>query len=168
MRKLYESAKQTVVDEILRTGKELNIPQTLQPQIMKSIQNRLQIKRKITKSDIKNTIKYMKYTNDLKNYTTKNFFDKSYYGFPLELLRGFDAFIDYAYENKIIPKLMKSKKMFETFPFNNRDEIYNFISLTIVLPFYIVLLKYKSKMFLLLYDMEEHNLHFALPISEDY
>lgn len=167
MKSLYEKAGQTLVDEIIRTGNEFSIPQTLQPQILKSLYDRLQIKKKITKSDIQDTIKYIKYTTDLQKYT-KRFFDKNFYGFPLELMKGFNNFIEYTYENQIIPKFIKSKKSFRTFEFTNDSDFYNFISITIVLHFYIVLLKYKSKIYLLLYDTEDHHLHFALPISEDY
>jgi hypothetical protein len=55
-----------------------------------------------------------------------------------------------------------------SFKFDNDDFIYNFISTTTELNFFIILLKYKSKIYLLLYDTEVHNLHFALPISGDY
>jgi hypothetical protein len=86
MKSLLQNSIQTIVDQILRTGKEFAIPQDLIPQVQKSISNRLELKKKITKSEIKNTIKYIKYTTDLKNYT-EHFFDKNYYGFPLELLK---------------------------------------------------------------------------------
>lgn len=167
MKSLFDTAKQKMIDEILRSGEEFNIPQSLQPQIMKSLHDRLQIKKKITKSDIKNTIKYIKYTADLQNYT-KHFYDKNFYGFPLELMKGFNGFIDYVYENKIIPKFLKSKLLFRSFEFLNDDIFYNFTAITVVLHFYIILFKYKSKLYLMLYDTEGHHLHFALPISEDY
>jgi len=166
MKSLRQHSVQTLVDQILRTGKEYSIPQDLIPQIQKSITKRLELKKKITKLDIRDSMKYIKYTADLKNYV-KHFFDKDYYGFPLELMAGFYEFIDYAYNHKIIPKLKKSKKLFRNFEFSNKYN-YQFISTHIVLHFYIVLLKYKSKIYLMLYDSEYQQLHFALPVSEDY
>ena len=166
MKTLLQNSIQTMIDEILRTGKEYEIPDDLKPQLQKSLSKRLESKKKITKSDIKESIKYIKYTKDLQNYT-KHFFDKNYYGFPLELLIGFNNFIYYVYQNQVIPKFIESKKLFKNFEFfNNHD--YQHISIHFSLHFYIVLCKYKSKVFMMLYDTEVHNLHFALPISEDY
>jgi hypothetical protein len=155
-----------MIDEILRTGKEYEIPDDLKPLLEKSLLKRLELKNKITKSDIKESIKYIKYTKDLQSYT-KHFFDKNYYGFPLELMSGFNNFIYYVYAKKIIPKFKTSKKLFRSFEFFNEYD-YQYISTPYVLHFFIILLKYKSKVFLMLYDTEVHNLHFALPISEDY
>lgn len=168
MKSLFNTAKQKLVDSIIRQAErqKIEIPQSLQPQIMEALLDRIESKKEITKSDIKNTIKYIKYTTDLKNYT-KNFFNKDYYGFPLELLIGFNDFIYYAYENRIIPKFIESKKLFQNFEFFN-DLDFQHISINLELDFYIVLCKYKSKVFMMLYDTEVHNLHFALPISEDY
>lgn len=166
MKSLRQYSIQTLVDQIMRTGKEYTISQDLIPQIQNSISKRLELKKKITKSDIRDSIKYIKYTTDLKNYTN-HFFDKNYYGFPLELMNGFNEFIEYAYDTKIIPKLKKSKKLFRNYKFSNTYP-YQYISTHISLHFYIVLLKYKSKIYLMLYDTESHQLHFALPISEDY
>jgi hypothetical protein len=121
----------------------------------------------VTKYEIKNKIKYIKYTSDLQRYTQR-FFNKNYYGFPFELIKGFNDIIDYIYEHEIIQGFMTSKKEFRTFKFNNEFSNYQFISTPLVLYFYVILLKYKSKIFILLYDTEVHHLHFALPISHDY
>jgi hypothetical protein len=168
MKNLLDFSKQKLVDEVLRTGKEYELPDDLKILVEQELNKRLKLKEKITKSEIKDTIKYIRYTNDLKKYVSKQFFDSNFYGFPLELLRGFHHFIDTFYEQNIYSKFQKSKKLFRNFQFDNRDITYNFISTTISLHFYITLLKYKSKIFLLLYDTESHHLHFALPISQEY
>lgn len=167
MKSLRQIAKQNIVDEIIRTGHSIDIPQSLQPELIQSLSDRFDSKKKITKTDIQNTLKSIKYANDLKRYT-KHFFDKNFYGFPLELMKGFTHFIEYAYENHIISKFLKSKKDFRVFEFHNDSNYYQYVSITYSLHFYIVLFKYSSKIYLLLYDTETHNLHFALPISEDY
>lgn len=167
MKSLFETARQTVVDEVIRSGREIHLPQSLQPQVMRSLHDRLQTKKKITRSDIKKTIRYIKYTSDLRGYT-KHFFDKNYYGLPLELLKGFNNFIDHVYDNDMLQKFSRSRQLFRSFEFNNSTDYYNFTSTTIMLHFYIILLKYKAKLYILLYDTESHNLHFALPICQDY
>lgn len=167
MKTLHTIARQSLVDQILRTGHKINVPEPLQPQIQQVISKRLDTKKKITKSDIKKKKKYISYTKDLQAYPQR-FFDPNFYGFPLELLKGFNNFIDYAYEQQIIPKFIRSKQQFRTFEFNNDNDYYEFISTLVGMHFYIVLLKYKSKIFLMLYDTYDHYLHFALPISEDY